>query len=92
MLYGSKIDKSCSDSKLVYAIEANKPKVHHQPLCQEYVPEPFPAPCEEQYEETTSIDFSLGLFKVSPSCDYVPVTETTWYKSRRRKPKKGRSL
>lgn len=89
---GSKIDKSCSYSKLIRALEANKPKVQHQPVRQQPPRLPSTSPRQEYHDENTSIDFGLNLFKISSSSDYVPVTETTWYKSRKRKPKKGRSV
>lgn len=90
---GSKIDKSCSYSKLIHALEANKPKVQHQPICQaQHVEQQHRTAKQEYHDETPNFDLGLNLFKVSPSSDYVPPEECAWYKRRRRKPKKGKSL
>lgn len=88
---GSKIDKSCSYSKLIRALEANKPKVCQQPLRQK-PPQQAPAPQREQFEqrEDMGLDFSLGLFQLHSYNNDVPITEYTWFK--RRKRKKGKSV
>ena len=78
---GSKIDKSCSYSKLLKALEANKPKVNVG------VPKPKVAPATRQQREPEpqSPDFSLNLFHIHSQGNDVPVTECAWYKNRRRK-------
>lgn len=85
---GSKIDKSCSYSKLVNALEANKPKVRQQPMRQK-PPQPAPVP-QRDLNEDTNFNFSLSLFQLHSYNNDVPITECTWFK--RRKRKKGRSV
>lgn len=89
---GSKIDKSCSYSKLIHALEANKPRIKASAGTSE-------ADATAISRSTTGIQRRVAgfqprsnLFQLHSSGDNVPVTETTWYKSRRRKPKKGRSV
>ncbi len=89
---GSKIDKSCSYSKLIRALEANKPKIKPQPERKKPIPQQFHAPQQEYRDESQDFSLGLNLFQLHSSGDNVPVTETTWFKSRRRKPKKGRSV
>ncbi len=89
---GSKIDKSCSYSKLIRALEANKPRVQHQPERQKPMPQQSHAPQQEYRDESQDFSLGLNLFQLHSSGDNVPVTETTWFKSRRRTPKKGRSV
>ena len=89
---GSKIDKSCSYSKLIRALEANKPKIKPQPERQKPMPQQSHAPQQEYRDESQDFSLGLNLFQLHSSGDNVPVTETTWFKSRRRKPKKGRSV
>lgn len=88
---GSKIDKSCSYSKLIRALEANKPKIR-QPVHQQQVPQQSSAPKQEYRDESQDFSLGLNLFQLHSSGDNVPITETTWFKSRRKKPKKGRSV
>lgn len=84
---GSKIDKSCSYSKLMKALEANKPKVHvAQPKPKVAIPPPIQRESESQLP-----DFNLNLFHIHSQGNDVPITECAWYKNRRRK-KRGRKL
>ncbi len=78
---GSKIDKSCSYSKILRALEANKPKVRMA------TPKPkvsTPPPVQRE-SESQSPDFSLNLFHIHSQGEDVPITECAWYKNRRRK-------
>lgn len=85
---GSKIDRSCSYSKLIRALEANKPKVEHQPVRQN-IQRPNPEPQRDQHEDN-GLDFSLNLFQLHSYNNDVPITECAWFK--RRKRKKGKSV
>lgn len=84
---GSKIDKPCSYSKLMKALEANKPKVH---VAQSKPKVAIPPPIQRE-SESQSPDFSLNLFNIHSHGNDVPITECTWYQNRRRK-KRGRKL
>lgn len=78
---GSKIDKSCSYSKILKALEANKPKVRMA------TPKPkvSTTPPAQRESESQSPDFSLNLFHIHSQGEDVPITECAWYKNRRRK-------
>jgi len=78
---GSKIDKSCSYSKILKALEANKLKVRMA------TPKPkvsTPTPAQRE-NESQSPDLSLNLFHIHSQGEDVPITECAWYKNRRRK-------
>ncbi len=81
---GSKIDKSCSYSKLIRAAEANKPRVQYQPERQKPLPQQSHATQQEYRDESRDFSLGLNLFQLHSSGDNVPITETTWFKSRRR--------
>ena len=78
---GSKIDKSCSYSKILKALEASKPKVRME------TPKPkvTPTPQIRRESESQSPDFSLNLFHIHSQGENVPITECAWHKNRRRK-------